>query len=257
MSEMQLNAHEGRVLGVLIEKAFTTPDQYPLSLNAITTGSNQKSNRDPVTDYLEAEAHVAVQGLCHKLMAGRVTVSGSRVERFRHNAGDVLDLNDSQLAVLAELLMRGPQTRGELRQRASRMAKIETLDDLGLVLTRLIERDLVRRLPAAPGSRAERVGQMLAPEAHPEMLQADGRGSSAGSAAPAPGTASTVGSSSATAPRGESAASRCDALERRVDELEGMLRTLAGELGVDLPKASGDEGDTGSTGETGGTGDGA
>lgn len=245
MSEMQLNAHEGRVLGVLIEKAFTTPDQYPLSLNAITTGSNQKSNRDPVTDYLEAEAHVAVQGLCHKLIAGRVTGSGSRVERFRHNAGDVLDLNDPQLAVLAELLMRGPQTRGELRQRASRMSKIETLDELELVLTRLIERDLVRRLPAAPGSRAERVGQMLAPEAHPEMLQSGGGDASGASATSASAPASGGGSGPAVAPRGESAASRCDALERRVDELEGMLRTLAGELGVDLPTASRDQSDPG------------
>jgi uncharacterized protein YceH (UPF0502 family) len=162
-----LNAHEARLLGVLIEKSLTTPEQYPLSSNAATAGANQKSNRDPVVDYSEAEVHVALQGLMAKLLAGRVTPAGSRVEKYRHNAKEVLKLDDAGLAIVAELLMRGPQTQGELRGRASRMATLPTLEDAGRKLAELAERELVRSLEPAPGSRAERWVQLLAPDLHP------------------------------------------------------------------------------------------
>jgi len=163
----QLNSHEARVLGVLIEKSLTTPDQCPLSINATVNGCNQKSNRHPVSDYLEAEVDVALQGLIVKHLAGKVVPAGSRVEKFRHNAGETLGLDEGKLAILAELLMRGPQAPGELRARVHRMSPTPGLGDLMPRLGILIESGFVRRLDPAPGSRAERYGQLLCPDAHP------------------------------------------------------------------------------------------
>jgi hypothetical protein len=163
----QLNGHEARVLGVLIEKALTTPDQYPLSINATVNGCNQKSNRHPVTDYIEAEVHVALQGLIVKHLVGKVVPAGSRVEKFRHNAGETLGLDEGKLSILAELSMRGPQTAGELRSRVHRMSPTPGLGDLMPRLGVLIESGFVRRLDPAPGSRAERYAQLLCPDAHP------------------------------------------------------------------------------------------
>jgi uncharacterized protein YceH (UPF0502 family) len=134
---------ERRVLGVLVEKQKTskTADSYPLTLNALTTGCNQKSNRDPVLDLSEFEVEDALAGLQKKSLVTRIT--GGRVERFRHELYDRWTRNGPQLAVLAELLLRGPQTKGELRGRAARMDPIDTLDQLDEILKPLIERMLV------------------------------------------------------------------------------------------------------------------
>ena len=164
--EPELNPHEARVLGVLIEKAFTTPDQYPLSINAITNGANQRSNRDPVLDVSEAEVVVALQGLRMKHLAGSSFPAGSRVEKWRHNAAQHLGLDDAQLAVLAELLLRGPQAPGELRARAVRMAPIAGLEELGRLLERLCATGRAERLAPRAGSRVERYAQRLAPTLH-------------------------------------------------------------------------------------------
>src|SRR6185312_14596512 len=120
---------ESRVLGVLIEKATTTPEQYPLSLNALTNGANQKNNRDPVLSVSDDEVFDAVESLREKQLAVRVDQVGSRVHKYKHTAGEILRCSGAQLAVLAELLLRGPQTQGELRGRASRMHPIATLED--------------------------------------------------------------------------------------------------------------------------------
>jgi hypothetical protein len=165
--ELALNAHEARLLGVLIEKALTTPEQYPLSLNAAANGANQKNNRFPVTDYSEAEVHVALQGLVMKHLAGHVAPAGARVDKYRHTANEALGLDDAHLAVLAELLMRGPQQPGELRARVERMVPTPTLEALQQRLATLIERGFVRRLDPSPGSRAERYVQLVAPGLHP------------------------------------------------------------------------------------------
>jgi uncharacterized protein YceH (UPF0502 family) len=167
LSEIQLNAHEARLLGVLVEKERTTPEQYPLSLNSATAACNQKSNRHPVTDWSEAEVHVGLQGLVMKQLAGRVVPSGSRVEKYRHNARERLDLSDPELAVLAELLMRGPQQPGELRARASRMAELPTQERLSEALFGLISKGFAKRIDPSPGSRAERFVQLLSPGLHP------------------------------------------------------------------------------------------
>jgi len=138
-----LPEYERRVLGVLIEKQKTakTADAYPLTLNSLTTGCNQKSNRDPVIELGDDEVEEVLSSLQKKGLVNRLT--GGRVDKFRHLLYDLWTGNGPQLAVLAELLLRGPQTKGELRGRASRMAAIDTLDDLEEVLKPLAERRLI------------------------------------------------------------------------------------------------------------------
>lgn len=224
MSEdRKLDAIEARVLGVLVEKELTTPDQYPMTLNGVTLGCNQKSNRDPVLNLMESEVNAALGKLIVKGYVGSVHPMGSRVEKFRHNAGAVLNVGVPQVAVLAELLMRGPQQPGELRARVSRMTAVETLADLSKMLEPLLERGLVVRLPPSPGSRAENYAQTIAPTAHPVEAHAPapvrGFGESAAalahslSAAPAPMAGVDV------AP-----------LEKRIADLEHEVRTLRRQL---------------------------
>jgi uncharacterized protein len=164
-----LTPDEARALGVLVEKSTTTPEQYPLSLNALTAGCNQKNNRDPVLSMTDDQVFDAVEGLRAKGLVVRIEAgAGSRVHRFRHHATDTLHVRTGELAVLAELLLRGPQTQGELRGRASRMAPIETLEVVRDLLRALRERPepLVRELPPAPGTRAERYMQLFCPDLH-------------------------------------------------------------------------------------------
>src|SRR5262245_50377354 len=135
-----LSLHERRVVGVLVEKQKTT-DTYPLTLNSIVTGSNQKSNRDPLFDLSDEEVEAALTEVQKKGLVMRV-VSG-RVDKWKHQLYEAWKVSSVELAVLAELLLRGPQTEGELRARASRMDDIADLDALRLVLTPLKERRLV------------------------------------------------------------------------------------------------------------------
>jgi len=165
--DIQLDPIEARLFGVLIEKALTTPDQYPLSVNAAVNGANQKTNREPVLALEEPEVAGALQRLERKYMARMVFPGSSRVEKYCHNGKDALALDAPALAVLAELLLRGPQSPGELRGRAGRMIAIESLDHLATILSTLIERGFVRRLPPSPGSRVERYVQLLCPDLHP------------------------------------------------------------------------------------------
>ena len=204
-----LNSYEARVLGVLVEKAFTTPDQYPLTLNALLNGCNQKSNRSPLTDYVSAEVTVALGGLRFKHIAGAST--GGRAERWRHSALEHFGISERALAVLAELLLRGAQARGELRTRASRMRPIPTLDDLAETLGELQQEGLVQRIGPAAGSRAERWQQLLSEEA-PEQAN--------------PVPSAPVGST----PRLQST----NILEERVTRLEQQLAQLAQQLGAEL-----------------------
>src|SRR5690349_6598361 len=137
-----LSVYERRVLGVLVEKQKTskTADSYPLTLNALVTGCNQKSNRDPVLELDEVEVEEAVEALQPRGLVSRIT--GGRVDRFRHELYTAWTNAGPELAVLAELLLRGPQTKGDLRTRAARMAPIESLEALDEVLKPLLERKL-------------------------------------------------------------------------------------------------------------------
>ena len=202
---IELTPDESRVLGVLVEKGLTTPDQYPLTLNAVVNGANQKSNRDPV----------------------RVDAVGSRTNRYRHNANDALRVRTGELAVLAELLLRGPQTLGELRGRASRMHPFESLDDVRHMLRALAEREhpMVRDLPPAPGSRAERYAQLLCPDLHPLNIS-EGAERAATAAA---GVVSSAGGGAGAL------AERVAALEADVATLRNALRRLAAAVGEPDP----------------------
>jgi uncharacterized protein YceH (UPF0502 family) len=216
---IELSPDESRVLGVLIEKATTTPEQYPLSLNAIVNGANQKNNRDPVLTMNEDDAYAAVEGLRGKGLTVRVDQTGGRVHKYRHNAIDALHVRAGELAILAELLLRGPQTIGELRGRASRMHPMETTDVVKELLRALQERGepLIKELPPSPGSRAERFVQLLCPGLH---------------AVDAPPAVSTA---MAAAPTGVSLTDRVTRLETEVAELRAALNRLATALGESAP----------------------
>src|SRR5579871_6270113 len=136
-----LNSAERRILGVMVEKAKTTPDAYPLSVNALVTGCNQKSNREPIMNLSDLDVEDTLAELQKKGLAIKIT--GGRVIRWRHALYEAWHADKVELAVLAELLLRGPQTEGELRGRASRMEPISDLDALRNVLKPLAERKLI------------------------------------------------------------------------------------------------------------------
>jgi hypothetical protein len=221
---LTLTPNEARVLGVLIEKAQTTPGQYPITLNALINGCNQLSNRHPITNLDEDKVMTALDGLRSKGLAREVALTGSRVAKFKHAARETLNVDTNQIVVLAELMLRGPQTVGEIRGRASRMHPLETLETTQNVLQSLVERPepLVVELAPEPGSRARRYAQLLAPAAHP--LDAPAR-----SMTEAEGRVASVRTATATADN--DLALRVQELEREVAALRDALRTLAAKLG--------------------------
>lgn len=158
-----LNDVEVRVLGCLIEKELATPEYYPLTLNSLTTACNQKSNRDPVMDVVDAEVVRALDGLKFKQLVV-LSAEGGRVPKYRHILAEKLKLEPAELAVLAELLVRGPQTVGELRTRADRMHAFPDIAAVEAVLDELIERRLAVRLPRQPGRKESRYAHLLAGE---------------------------------------------------------------------------------------------
>jgi uncharacterized protein YceH (UPF0502 family) len=161
-----VNAHrlwplELRVLGCLIEKQRTTPDQYPLTLNALRLACNQSTNRDPVVDYDESQVRAAAQRLGQIGWARLATGPGSRVAKYRHLFDEALDLLPSESAVLAVLMLRGPQTVAELKTRTERLHHFSGNDEVDATLARLDERELVHLLPKRPGQREERWTHLL------------------------------------------------------------------------------------------------
>ncbi|MDB5356047.1 MAG: hypothetical protein JWN24_2500 [Phycisphaerales bacterium] len=222
---LHLTPDESRVLGVLIEKATTTPEQYPLSLNAVVNGANQKNNRDPVMGMDESAAFEALEGLRGKGLVIRSDMAGSRVNKYKHAAGEALRMRPGETAILAELLLRGPQTLGELRGRASRMHPFESLDVVKQMLGALSEREepLVRELPPMPGSRAERYAQLLCPESHP--AEAVGAGDSI----------SEISDLRSAESASAGLAARVAALETEVSVLRDALRRMAQAIGEPDP----------------------
>ena len=166
--KLELTAQEARVIGCLIEKQITTPDQYPLSLNALKNACNQLSNRDPVMSLDERETQAIVDGLVRKSMVMERSGFGSRVpkyqQRFCNMEFSELKFTPTQTAIVCELLLRGPQTPGELRTRASRMAPISDVSDVETALQALErheKRPLVQRLAREPGRRDSRYAQLF------------------------------------------------------------------------------------------------
>jgi len=182
-----LSEIEARVLGSLIEKGLTTPAYYPLSLNALVNACNQKSNRDPYMNLDEDAVREALRTLNQKELAGPADNMESRVKKYEHRLQEVFNFTRHEIAILCELLLRGPQTPGELRGRAERM---HTFDDLGIVqstLQRLMKREppLVKLLPRQPGTKEARYAHLLCgeleawqgePEAEPVVISGSSMG---------------------------------------------------------------------------------
>ena len=192
---MDASPVELRVLGCLIEKQRTTPDQYPLSLNSLRLACNQTTNRDPVVEYDEPTIRDGLRRLSDRGWARLASGAGSRAIKYRHLLDEALALSPSELALLAVLMLRGAQTPGELKQRVDRLYAFRSLADVEATLDRLIDRELVRRLQRRAGQKEERYEQLL--------------GDEGGSAPAADGVAPP-----------ESLADRVAALEARVARLE-------------------------------------
>jgi uncharacterized protein len=162
--EIKLTETEVRVLGALIEKDITTPEYYPLSLNALVNACNQKTNRDPVMQLDEDAVRDAIEDLEQKRLAGPAHGADSRVTKYEQRLQEVFNFTRPEIAVLCVLLLRGPQTPGELRGRAERMHRFEALDDVQSALQKLMQREppLTKVLPRQPGMKESRYTHLLA-----------------------------------------------------------------------------------------------
>jgi uncharacterized protein YceH (UPF0502 family) len=235
-----LTAPEQRVLGCLIEKRFTTPEQYPLTLNALRLAANQSTNRWPVCAYDEETVHRAAQRLCQYGIVRLATGHTSRAIKYRHLAEDALGVGREELALLALLLLRGPQTPGELRARGERLASFQTLEQLEATLERLAERGYARRLARRPGQKEERWVQLLGEGADGELagdgVPAPARGDAAPAAPASPARAGAAPAAPASparagaAPAAPASPAAADALERRVAALEDEVAALRATL---------------------------
>jgi uncharacterized protein len=155
------DAVEIRVVACLVEKQRTTPEQYPLTLNALRLACNQSTNRDPVVEYDEATIRSALDRLGRRKWATLASWSTARAVKYKHLLDQALDLDDATLVVLAVLMLRGPQTAGELRSRTERMHRFESGEELDRVLHGLVERGLAGALPRRPGERGQRYAHRL------------------------------------------------------------------------------------------------
>jgi uncharacterized protein YceH (UPF0502 family) len=201
---MDADPVELRVLGCLLEKQRTTPDQYPLSLNALRLACNQTTNRDPVVAYDEHEIHEALQRLARRGWTRLASGAGSRAAKYRQLFDEALGLESGETAVLCVLMLRGPQTPGELNQRTARLHAFDGLNAIHETLDRLASRELVERLGRQPGQKEERYRHLL------------GTSEPRAETAPAP------------PPPASDIAGRVQALEAEV----ARLRTLVDELGA-------------------------
>jgi uncharacterized protein len=210
-----LSPVETRILGCLLEKERITPENYPLSLNSLIAACNQSTNRDPITAYDARTVESGLDGLRQKKLAVMIMSAGSRVAKFRHELLNHFDLSPREVALLCVLLLRGPQTLGELRSRTERMQFFDSLEQVESFLADLArgESPLVRVLPARPGQKESRYVQLLSgapivPESPPSQ-ENDSPSTEAGSAMDT---------------------SRLEAIEKQVAELKAELRDLREEL---------------------------
>jgi uncharacterized protein YceH (UPF0502 family) len=211
---VDLTAPEIRVLGALIEKQRLTPDAYPLSLNSLRLAVNQSTSRDPVVDYDEATVRDALARLGRRRFTRLASGAGSRAAKYRHLLDEALGLPPGEMAVLAVLMLRGPQTPGELRQRTERMHHFADQASLQEALDGLVARELALRLPRRPGQKEERFAHRLGEDAEPGEATA-----------PAPGAAPAAAGDDAG---GED---RLERLERELAQLRDEVASLRAALG--------------------------
>lgn len=165
---MDADAVEIRVAGCLLEKQRTTPDAYPLSLNALRLACNQSTNRDPVVEYDEATVVEALRRTALRGWTRLASGAGSRARKYRHLLDEAFDADEAELALLAVLMLRGTQTPGELKQRAGRLHGFVDLAAVHATLEKLVEREYVERLPRRPGQKEERFAHLLGERAEPD-----------------------------------------------------------------------------------------
>ena len=203
---MEPDAVEIRVVGCLIEKQRTTPDAYPLSLNSLRLACNQATNRDPVVEYDEPTIRGALDGLRRRGWARLASGPGSRAAKYRHLFDEAVGLSGEEISVLCVLMLRGPQTPGELKQRTERLHRFDGLGRIDGVLTGLADRELVVRLGRRPGQKEDRYAHLLGGDEP---------------AAPAAAPAAAAGDDD-----------RLDTVERELVELRDEVRALREELGA-------------------------
>ncbi|HVF80057.1 MAG TPA: YceH family protein [Solirubrobacteraceae bacterium] len=239
---MDLSPVEIRVLGCLLEKQRTTPDTYPLTLNALRAACNQSTNRDPVVAYDEATIRDAITRLNRRRWARLASGAGSRTSKYRHLLDESLTRAPDELAILAVLMLRGPQTPGELKGRTDRLHPFADLAAVHTTLDRLIQRELVAQLPRRPGQKEERYAHRLSDDEAPEPAYAAPTAASepaggwvaapatpvpAASAAPVRAPGRPMPAAPAAAPRPElPLADRVARLEDEVAQLRAELRAL-------------------------------
>jgi uncharacterized protein len=222
---MNLSASETRVLGCMLEKQITTPDIYPLTLNSLRLACNQSTNRDPVVDYDDETLRDALHRLERRGYARLASGRGSRAPKYRHLLAEALPLSSDEHAVLCVLLLRGPQTPGELKQRTERMHAFADLDAVHGTLEQLIARELVARLERRPGQKEERYEHRLSAD----LAEPPPPGAVAmGAPSPAPSFASASAPNGGSSSAGAAGASQSDLeeLRERVARLERAVQEL-------------------------------
>jgi len=217
------DAVEIRVVACLVEKQRTTPDGYPLTLNSLRLACNQSTNRDPVVDYDEATIRSALDRLGRRKWTTLASWSTARSVKYKHLLDQALGLADAELALLTVLMLRGPQTAGELRQRSERIHSFDSGDEVERTLEQLAERELAVALPRRPGERGQRYAHRLA--------EAGAEAPPAGEPAAAPAPAESPPPDSPPA-SGDGLAGRVDRLEGEVAALRELVDSLRAELGV-------------------------
>ncbi len=240
---MNLSASEIRVLGCLLEKQRTTPDQYPLTLNGLRLACNQSTNRDPVVQYDDDVLRDALHRLARRGYVRLASGAGSRTAKYRHLLAEALPMGEDEQAVMCVLMLRGAQTPGELKQRTERMHAFADLAAVHETLERLIERELVERLPRRPGQKEERYAQLLedreaegAPTAAstPPPVESADAGATTAPAAASPGVADDASRGTSSTEGAATAAAALAALEQRVARLERELLELRSATGGEL-----------------------
>jgi uncharacterized protein YceH (UPF0502 family) len=233
-----LEQNEIRVLGALLEKQRTTPDAYPLSLNALRAACNQSTNRDPVVDYDEATIRDALHRLSRRRWARLASGPGSRAAKYRQLFDEAEGLGPPEIALLTVLMLRGPQTPGELRQRTERMYEFPDFDGLHRVLDALMEREMVVRLTRRPGQKEERYAHLFAGDEADEPAAAAPTAPVMRAPVPAPAVAPSPAAPPPLSPGLERVERALEeqraevaALRTQVDELRAEVAALRAELG--------------------------
>ena len=229
---MEPDAVEIRVVGCLLEKQRTTPDAYPLSLNALRLACNQSTNRDPVVAYEESDVVEALRRLALRGWTRLASNAGSRARKYRHLMDDAFGLDSAQLALLAALMLRGPQTPGELKQRSERLHSFQSLAAVEETLDRLVEKGHVVRHERRPGQKEQRYEQVLGGKGEaPVSAPVEGADEGEGNAEPAPAAPDPSSPSSPDPASPGDAFSRLDRLESEIAELKAQVTALREALG--------------------------